>query len=124
MSEPCPATPADIVERYLRLLGVQRKAPSLEGLRELVRVRLFRVLFGNVSNLHYSKHLGLRILPAFEVSLEGIERFNFGETCYPNNSYFWQLLSNLGYGAILCGASMSDPDVHLESAAAPAACGR
>lgn len=115
VSEPYPAMPADLVERYLRLLGVQRKAPSLEELRELVRAHLFRVPFENVSKLYYRKHLGLMTLPNFEVFLEGIEGFNFGGTCYPNNYYFYQLLSDLGYRAILCGADMSNPDVHLVS---------
>lgn len=115
VSEPYPAMPADLVERYLRLLGVRRALPSLEGLRELVRAHLFRVPFENVSKLHYKRHLGLRSLPDLEVFLDGIERFAFGGTCYPNNYYFYQLLANLGYRARLCGADMSDPDVHLVS---------
>jgi arylamine N-acetyltransferase len=47
--------------------------------------------------------------------LDGIERFHFGGTCYTNNYYLYQLLANLGYQIKLCGADMSNPDVHLVS---------
>ncbi len=108
---------ADLLERYLRLLGVPRRTPSLEGLRELVQAQLCRVPFENVSKLYYKKHLGLASLPSLELFLDGIERFNFGRTCYSNNYYFYQLLANLGYQANLCGVDMSNPDVHLVSMA-------
>ena len=54
-------------------------------------------------------------MPILGLFLDGIERFNFGGTCYPNNYYFYQLLANLGYQTKLCGADMSNPDVHLVS---------
>jgi arylamine N-acetyltransferase len=107
--------PTDLLERYLRLLGVKAVPPSLDGLRELVQAHLCRVPFENVSKLHYMKHRNLRGLPDLELYLDGIERFNFGGTCYSNNYYLYQLLANLGYQATLCGADMSSPDVHLVS---------
>jgi len=85
------------------------------GLRELVRAHVCRVPFENVSKLYCMKHRGLRGLPGLESFLDGIEKFNFGGTCYPNNFYFYQLLANLGYRTTLCGADMSGPDVHLVS---------
>ena len=102
-----------LVDRYLRLLGVQRERPSADALRELVRAHLCRVPFENVSKLYFKKHLGLRGLPGLERFLAGIERYHFGGTCYPNNCYFYELLTSLGYRTTLCGADMSKPDVHL-----------
>jgi arylamine N-acetyltransferase len=105
----------DLLERYLGLLAVRRGTPSLEGLRELVQAHLTRVPFENVSKLYQKKHLGLRDLPSLDLFLDGIERFHFGGTCYPNNYYFYQLLTNLDYRVALCGADMSNPDVHVVS---------
>ena len=47
--------------------------------------------------------------------LDGIERFNFGGTCYANNYYLHTLLQHLGFDVRLCGADMNNPDVHLVS---------
>lgn len=107
--------PSDLLERYLNLLGVQRRKPSLDALCELVQAHLMRVPFENISKLYYKKHQGLRGLRSLELFLDGIERFHFGGTCYTNNYYLYQLLANLGYQAKLCGADMSNPDVHLVS---------
>lgn len=103
------------LKRYLKILGIPRETPSLNGLRELVQAHLQRVPFENISKLYYMRYLGLRGLPGLELFLDGHERFNFGGTCYSNNNYFYQLLANLGYKVILCGADMSAPDVHLVS---------
>jgi N-hydroxyarylamine O-acetyltransferase len=104
-----------LLERYLSLLGVPSARPSVDALRELVQAHLCRVPFENVSKLYYKRHLGLRRLPDLELFLDGIEKFNFGGTCYANNYYFYQLLANLGYQTTLCGADMSNPDVHFVS---------
>jgi len=107
--------PSELIERYLNLLGVRRQKPSIDALRELVQAHLSQVPFENISKLYYKKHRGLRGLPSLELFLDGIERFHFGGTCYANNYYLYQLLANLGYQAKLCGADMSNPDVHLVS---------
>jgi N-hydroxyarylamine O-acetyltransferase len=112
---PCPAMPLELLERYLNLLGVQRRTPSVDALCELVQAHVLRVPFENVSKLYYKKHRNLRGLPNLELFLDGIERFHFGGTCYTNNFYLYQLLANLGYQIKLCGADMSNPDVHLVS---------
>jgi len=115
MNIPYPIMPADLVERYLNLLGVRRRKPSTDALRELVQAHLSQIPFENISKLYYRKHRGLRDLPSLELFLDGIERFHFGGTCYTNNYYLYQLLANLGYQVKLCGADMSNPDVHLVS---------
>jgi N-hydroxyarylamine O-acetyltransferase len=103
------------VERYLNLLGVGRKKQSLESLSELIEAHLWNVPFENISKLHYRAYRDVRVLSGLELFLEGIESFHFGGTCYTNNYYFCQLLENLGYKIRLCGADMSDPDVHIVS---------
>jgi arylamine N-acetyltransferase len=107
--------PTKLIERYFNLLGIQRRRPSLDALCELVQAHLLRISFENVSKLYYRKHQNLRRLPGLELFLDGIERFQFGGTCYSNNYYLYQLLANLGYEIKLCGADMSNPDVHLVS---------
>lgn len=107
--------PPELLERYLALLGVPRREPSLDALRGLVRAHVMTVPFENISKVYYKAHLGLRSLPDLELFLEGIERFHFGGTCYACNYHLHQLLANLGYRTTLCGADMSRPDVHLVS---------
>lgn len=111
MSEPSMNT--NLFGRYLRILGVERKAPTLMALAELVEAQLTRVPFENISKLYYRKRDNLRTLPGLERYLDGIERYHFGGTCYANNYYLHLLLAHLGYEVKLCGADMSDPDVHL-----------
>lgn len=115
MTKPYPPMHPKLLERYLSLLGTRRQRPSVEALLELAKAHLCRVPFENISKLYYKRHLGLRALPSLELFLDGLEQFNFGGTCYPNNYYFYQLLANLGYQAMLCGADMSNPNVHLVS---------
>lgn len=115
MTKSYPPMKPMLLERYLSLLGVSRGRPTVDALRELVQAHLCRVPFENVSKLYYKRHLRLRGLPSLELFLDGIEKFNFGGTCYPNNYYFYQLLANLGYQTMLCGADMSNPNVHLVS---------
>lgn len=105
----------DLLERYLKLLGISKQKPNLESLTALVRAHVERVPFENISKLYYKKHLGLKGLPSLDLFLDGIERFHFGGTCYSNNIYLHLLLANLDYEVKLCGADMSNPDVHLVS---------
>jgi len=100
-------------ERFLRLLKVERREPSIEALRELVFAFLTRIPFENISKLYYVERRGLYGLPDFETYISGLESHNFGGTCYSNNYYLHLLLSHLGYNVSLCGADMANPDVHL-----------
>jgi N-hydroxyarylamine O-acetyltransferase len=108
-----PILSAAQVDVYLRVLGVPRVDPARGALDELVRAQATRVPFENISKLYRFKHQGLDGIPSIDVYLEGIERFHFGGTCYPNNFHFCRLLRTLGYDAALCGADMpSGEDVH------------
>ena len=85
--------PADLLERYIDLLGVQRRKPGLEAFYELVQAHIMQVPFENLSKLYYKKHLNLRGIPDLELYLDGIRRFHFGGTCYSNNYYLYLLLA-------------------------------
>jgi N-hydroxyarylamine O-acetyltransferase len=102
-----------LIERYLRALGVTRREPSADALADLVAAHVMRVPFENISKLYRKMRLGLTGLPSIEQFLEGIEQYHFGGTCYPNNFHFYTLLANLGYRVKLCGADMTNPDVHM-----------
>lgn len=104
---------SDSFERYLRLLDVPRRPPTLDALRELVHAHVCRVPFENVSKILNHRTLGLTGLPGLARFLDGIERFRFGGTCYTNNFYLNRLLAALGYDVMLCGADMTNPDAHL-----------
>jgi len=100
-------------DRYLRLLHVGRRPPSLGALTELISAQLARLPFESLSKRYRLRHQGLIGLPDVESFLDGAERFHFGGTCYANNYHLYALLLSLGYEARLCGADMREPDVHL-----------
>ena len=103
-----------LFDRYLNILGVSRKEPSITALYEIVTAHLTKVPFENISKLLYKKQ-GLKNIPDLSVYLDGIEKFNFGGTCYSNNYYLYLLLKYVGYDLKLCGADMKNPDVHIVS---------
>jgi N-hydroxyarylamine O-acetyltransferase len=105
-----------LFNKYLALLEVKAANPTLELLKKIVKAHLIRVPFENVSKLFY-KQQGMDNIPNFLQYLEGIEKYNFGGTCYSNNYYLYLLLEHLGYDITLCGADMKNPDVHLISMA-------
>ncbi|PLX13441.1 MAG: hypothetical protein C0597_11750, partial [Marinilabiliales bacterium] len=99
--------------KYLKLLGLRKQNPGFEYLREIVHAQISKIPFENLSKLLYKKRINLNGLIDFELYLEGIEKYNFGGTCYTNNFYFNQLLEWLGFEVKLCGADMKEPNVHL-----------
>ena len=103
-----------LFDNYLNILGINRREPSITALYEIVRFHLTRVPFENISKLLYRKQ-GLKYIPDLSLYLDGIEKFNFGGTCYSNNYYLYLLLKYLGYDVKLCGADMKNPDVHIVS---------
>jgi len=114
--EEIPVVPrSDMFERYLSILGIEPEEPSLDHLSRLVRAQLMRVPFENISKLFLKKTRNASFIPSLEEHLDGIERFNFGGTCYANNPYFAELLRHCGYDVDLCGADMTRPDVHVIS---------
>ena len=102
----------NLFDKYLKLLGVEATAPSFELLCKLVKAHLTKVPFENISKLLFKKQ-GMNYIPNFQTFLGGIEKYNFGGTCYTNNYYFYLLLEHLGFDVTLCGADMKNPDVHL-----------
>jgi arylamine N-acetyltransferase len=103
----------ELLRKYLGVLGVSRKAPTLKALCELVAAHVTRIPFENISKLYYRRHLGLAGLVPLPLYLDGIERYHFGGTCYPNNFHLYTLLASLGYEVKLCSADMTNPDVHM-----------
>jgi arylamine N-acetyltransferase len=101
------------ITRYLKLLGINRRKPSYNALKEIIEAQMMKVPFENISKLFYFKKKGLTGIPGFEQFLSGIEKYHFGGTCYSNNYYLHLLLISLGYDVKLCGADMSKPDVHI-----------
>jgi len=104
--------PEEVVAHYLAILGVARREPSAEALRELLAAHLTRIPFENISKLYYRKRLGLVNLPDIRLYLDGAEKCHFGGTCYSNNYHFHLLLRSLGYQAKLCASDMKTPEVH------------
>ncbi len=105
---------AAMFKRYLNILGINHNEPSIKELYKIVNAHLTKVPFENISKLLYKKQ-GLKHLPDLPTFLDGIEKYNFGGTCYANNYYLYSLLKYLGYNVKLCGADMKNPDVHLVS---------
>lgn len=103
-----------LFEKYLELLGVVKSGPDFDLLKKIVTAHLIKVPFENISKLLYKKQ-GMNYIPDLELFLEGIEKYNFGGTCYTNNYYLFFLLKHLGFNIRLCGADMKKPDVHLVS---------
>jgi arylamine N-acetyltransferase len=103
-----------LFSKYLQLLGVDKSKQGLDLLNRVVKAHLIKVPFENISKLLYKKQ-GMNYIPDLELFLEGIEKYNFGGTCYTNNYYLFSLLKYLGYDIKLCAADMKNPDVHLIS---------
>lgn len=103
-----------LFKRYLSLLGAERSSPSLEHLKKIVKAHLIKVPFENISKLLF-KQRGMMSIPSFAEFLEGVEKYNFGGTCYTNNYYLYLLLEHLRFDIKLFGADMKNPDVHLIS---------
>lgn len=102
-----------LYERFINILGVTGRSPSPDALSELIRAHFSVIPFENISKLYYKKHFDQEQLHSFEQYLDGIEKYNFGGTCYSNNYYFFRLLVFLGYQAQLCSADMKSPGVHM-----------
>lgn len=100
-------------ERFCKSLGISKNAPSVDALTEIVRAHISKIPFENISKLYYKSRFGIRDLVPLDMYLDGIEEHHFGGTCYATNYYLYLLLDYLGYDVTLCGADMSNPDVHI-----------
>ena len=103
-----------LFDKYLQLLKIERTLPTFDLLCKIVKAHLIKIPFENISKLLYKKR-GLINIPDLSTFLDGIEKHNFGGTCYTNNFYLYSLLEHLGFKIKLCGADMKNPDVHLIS---------
>lgn len=104
--------PKSFFPEYLGILGIEPGEPDLTGLTRLLSAHLAIIPFENISKLYYLKKYNLKEIPGPDLYLEGIQHNHFGGTCYSNNYYFFRLLNYLGYHVSLCGADMSEPEVH------------
>jgi len=102
-----------IYHRYLETLKISKGKPSLAALTKIIKAHLMYVPFENISKIYYIKNFDIKSIPDFELYVDGLTKYNFGGTCYSNNYYLNKLLSYLGYNVRLCGADMSNPDVHI-----------
>lgn len=100
--------PKNTYDRFLALLGVARREPSLAALTEIIRAFQFTVPFENVSKL-LSLELPLKKrIPSLDAYLDNIELRQLGGTCLTNNPHLLTLLQNMGYDANLKGADMGE----------------
>ena len=102
-----------LFDNYLGKLGIQRRKPGLQALKEIIKAHLIKIPFENISKLFYYKNYKMKTIPDFDLYIDGIVKNNFGGTCYSNNFYLNKLLDHLGYNVRLCGADMMNPDVHI-----------
>jgi arylamine N-acetyltransferase len=102
-----------LIQRYLSVLGVERRDCSFDALHEIVGAHLTRVPFENLSKLYRFRRFGLTGIPPIEVFLDGIEQYHFGGVCFANNVHFYRLLKSLGYDTKLCGGDMRIPNTHM-----------
>jgi len=100
-------------EEFLKILKIQQRDPSLDALTQIINAFLTKIPFENISKIYYMKKYGLSNIPNFDLYIRGISIQNFGGTCYSNNFYMNKLLKYLGYEVRLCGADMTNPDVHI-----------
>ncbi|OXM82659.1 arylamine N-acetyltransferase [Paenibacillus rigui] len=100
--------------RYLSLLQMERRAPSLDYLRVLTKHHLHRFPFENISKIYYyasQASTGQPWLPAIDTFLDHFERHGLGGNCYILNVHFGQLLDSLGFQTELVRATGGN--VHL-----------
>jgi arylamine N-acetyltransferase len=102
-----------IYDKFLKILKISKRDPSISALTQLVQAHLTTIPFENISKIYYKNNFGLMTIPDFDMYIDGISRYNFGGTCYSNNYYLNKLLNYLGYNVRLCGADMTNPDVHI-----------
>ncbi len=93
------AVSQDWVRRYLRLLGIARRAPRADALAELTRAHVLQVPFENVTSLLRRRaHLGGPVPPVdADALLASWQAGRGGGVCYEVADLFGRLLAALGY---------------------------
>ncbi len=89
------------IARYLRLLGVEREAPSLAALRRLTRAHVLAVPFENITALRRRRgNLGRPVPPPDpEALLTSWGQEQLGGVCFDITLMAGRLLAGLGYRA-------------------------
>lgn len=103
----------NLLNRYLKILGIDKKNPDLNLLNEIVKSHLLHLPFENISKIYYKKFRNITGIPDPQLFLDGVEKNHFGGTCFTLNYYLNLLLHYLGFNVRLCGADMSKPDMHI-----------
>ena len=103
------------IDQYLRVLGVEKLAPSLTFLNELITAHLKTISFNNLAvYFRPGQILNLELDPLFEKVVLNRE----GGYCFENNKVFFYLLKNLGFevspfaARVLYGQSGDIPRTH------------
>ena len=102
--------------KYLDYLCVEKKAPSLNYLEELITAQLTKFPFENISKIIFFYEQCLKGIVNLETYVNNSIEYGYGGTCYTNNYYFNLLMNYLGYNVSLHGADMDIlKNVHIVS---------
>jgi arylamine N-acetyltransferase len=102
------------VKRYLALIGIDREAPSLDGLGRLIRAHVATVPFENSGSLLRRLSAGTGPVPPLdsEALLTAWEARSAGGVCFEHTEMFGRLLGALGYPTIPIAGEISFPGSH------------
>lgn len=86
-------------ERYLERIDVKQEAPTLAFLEKVCHAHLNAVPFENISKLLYMRDFEKNgfYIPPIDVFVENMFRYDYGGTCYTNNSHALTLLKELEF---------------------------
>jgi arylamine N-acetyltransferase len=106
--------PTDWTDRYLKLLGLEREAPSLDALTRLVNAHVLTVPFENVTAiLRRRDHPAGEVPPVdLDALLDSWERRAGGGICFELAAMVSHLLASLGYDIYVMLAQVSLPNGH------------
>lgn len=106
--------PADWTDRYLKLLGLEREAPSPDALTRLVRAHVLNVSFENVTALLRRRDHPSGPVPPPDprTLLDAWEQKRGGGVCFELADMVTLLLTALGYRARIILAQVSIPNGH------------
>ena len=107
-------TSAEWTDRYLALLGLEREAPSLDALTQLIRAHVLTVPFENVTALLRRRDTPDGPVPPMDLDhlLDTWERRAGGGICFELAAMFSRLLASLGYDLYVMLAQVSLPNGH------------
>ena len=104
-----PSMPTEWTDRYLRLLELEREAPSREALARLARAHVLRIPFESVTSvLRRRAHPG-EAVPSLDPAalLTAWEERRSGALCFDATAMVSRLLHELGYRAVPVLASIT-----------------